>query len=106
MKDQFPVSKHQRIINAHLKSGAIEISATDWMASPAFDPVPGNMSAVFVIGAAMEELRPVFDKLARGAERKHFQDLRDMPFGVYGQFFDRYGVQWVFRGGPRSAGDA
>lgn len=37
MKDQFPVGKHQRIISAHLKSGAIEISASDWMASPAFD---------------------------------------------------------------------
>ena len=34
MKDQFPPEKHNRMINAHLKSGAIEFSATDWMASP------------------------------------------------------------------------
>ena len=34
MKDMFPKEKHVRLINAHLKSGAIEISATDWMASP------------------------------------------------------------------------
>lgn len=46
MKDQFPPEKHGRIINAHLKSGAIEISAADWMASPTFDPILGNMSAL------------------------------------------------------------
>src|SRR5438270_8190138 len=42
MKDQFPPEKHNRIINAHLKSGALDISATDWMASPAFEPKQGN----------------------------------------------------------------
>lgn len=98
MKDQFPPEKHQRIINAQLKSGAIEISATDWMASPTFDPILGNMSAVFLIGGAREELRTVFDKLAEGAEKERFQDLHEMPFGTYGQFYDRYGVQWIFKG--------
>lgn len=29
MKAQFPQEKHGRIINAYLKSGAVEISATD-----------------------------------------------------------------------------
>jgi len=39
MKDMFPPKKHNRLINAYLKSGDIEISATDWMASPEYDPV-------------------------------------------------------------------
>ena len=99
MKDQLPLEKHGRIINAHLQSGAIEISATDWMASPSFEPLLGNMSALFVTGDSAAELRPVFDKLARGAEKERFQDLHEMPFGTYGQFYDRYGVQWIFRGG-------
>src|SRR5438270_13190348 len=47
MKDQFPPEKHNRMINAHLKSGALEISATDWMASPAFEPKQGNTYAIF-----------------------------------------------------------
>ncbi len=97
MKDQFPPEKHGRIINAHLKSGAMEISATDWMASPAFEPVLGNMSAIFVLGGAYAELRAVFDKLKDGANPEWFQDLHPLPFGTYGQFFDRYGVQWIFR---------
>lgn len=98
MRAQFPVEKHERIINAQLKSGALEISATDWMASPEFEPKLGNMSAIFVMGDSAEELRPVFDKLAEGADRERFQDLHAMPFGTYGQFYDRYGVQWIFRG--------
>ena len=98
MKAQFPPEKHGRIINARLKSGALELSASDWMASPAFDPVLGNMSAVFVMGTAFDELKTVFDKLAVGADRERFQALHEMPFGLYGQFYDRYGVQWIFRG--------
>jgi PhnB protein len=68
------------------------------MASPDFEPKLGNMSALFVIGTDVAELKAVFDKLAVGAERERFQELHEMPFGIYGQFYDRYGVQWIFRG--------
>jgi PhnB protein len=100
MKAQFPPEKHERMINAHLKSGAIDISATDWMASPAFEPQQGNTFAVFVVGGAYDELKTVFDKLSEGASKEWFQDLHQLPFGTYGQFFDRFGVQWIFRGDP------
>ncbi len=96
MKDQLPPEKHNRLINAHLTSGAIEISATDWMASPAFDPVQGNMSAIFVNGGSYDETKTVFDRLAVGAEKERVQELHDLPFGIYGQFYDKYGVQWIF----------
>ena len=98
MKAQFPPEKHGRIINAHLASGLIEISATDWMASPAFEPILGNMSALFVVGTDADELKAAFDKLAVGADRERFQELHAMPFGTYGQFYDKYGIQWIFRG--------
>ena len=101
MKDQFPKEKHDRIINAQLISGDIEISATDWMASPEFNPIQGNTSAIFVVGETYDELREVFDKLRDGDNNKRLQELRDMPFGVYGQFYDRYGVQWIFKGDAR-----
>ncbi len=98
MKDQFPAEKHERMINAHLKKGAIEISATDWMASPAFEPKQGNTFAIFVIGGTYDELKTVFDKLSDGARKEWFQELHNLPFGSYGQFFDKYGVQWIFKG--------
>ena len=75
MKDQFPPEKHDRIINAYLKSGALEFSATDWMASPAFEPRQGNTYAIFVLSEAYDELRAVFDKLKEGAEQERLQDL-------------------------------
>jgi PhnB protein len=102
MKDQFPPEKHTRIINAHLKSGALEFSATDWMASPALEPMQGNTFAIFVVGDTYDELKTVFDKLAEGAHKEWFQELHEMPFGTYGQFFDTYGVQWIFRGANKA----
>ena len=89
MKAQFPKEKHNRIINAHLKSGGIEFSATDWMASPAFEPKQGNTFALFVIGETYDELKEVFDKLVEGADQERLQELHDMPFGTYGQFYDK-----------------
>ena len=98
MKDQFPQEKHNRLINAHLTSGAIELSATDWMASPEFDPVQGNTYAIFVTGNTYDELKTIFDKLRDGDNNTRLQELHKVPFGIYGQFYDRYGVQWIFRG--------
>lgn len=98
MKDLLPKEKHNRIINAHLKSGAIELSATDWMASPEFNPILGNMSAIFVVSDQYDELKTVFDKLKDGTNNTRLQELHELPFGIYGQFYDRYGVQWIFKG--------
>lgn len=98
MKDKFPLEKHSRIINAHLKCHNIEISATDWMASPNFDPVKGNMFAIFIVGNDNAELSLVFDKLKDGDNNQKLQELHKLPFGLYGQFYDRYGIQWIFKG--------
>lgn len=97
MKEQFPPEKHDRIINAHLKNGDIEISATDWMASPEFDPVVGNTFAIFITGKTHDELKPMFDKLKDGDNNHRLQELHNMPFGVYGQFYDKFETQWIFR---------
>ncbi len=98
MKDMLPKEKWGRLINANLRSGEMEISATDWMASPQYEPKQGDTYALFIIGGSYDELRTVFDKLAEGAEQDRFQDLHDMPFGMYGQFFDQFGVHWIFKG--------
>jgi PhnB protein len=46
-------------------------------------------------------LKTVFDKLSEGASKDRFLDLHDMPFGTYGQFFDKFGVHWIFKGDKR-----
>ena len=105
MKDLLPPEKHDRVINAHLTAGDLEISATDWMASPAFEPVQGNTFAIFVRGDSLDELRQIFDKLGEGAARDTYQELHELPIGTYGQFYDKYGVQWIFLK-PGQPGDA
>ncbi len=99
MKDQFPPEKHNKIINAHLKSGNIEFSATDWHADTLM-PKQGNTFSIYVTGGTFNDLKIVFDKLAKGADKdmRTFMELHDMPFGTYGQFTDKYGVPWIFVG--------
>ncbi len=98
MKDLLPKDKWNRLINAHLKSGAIEISATDWMASPQYEPKQGDTYSIFVNGGTYDELKVVFDKLSEGAQKDRFQELHDLPIGTYGQFADKFGVHWIFVG--------
>lgn len=102
MKDLLPKEKHERTINANLKSGEVEISASDWMASPMYEPHPGDTTAIFIVGEGYDELKTVFEKLSNGAQKEKFQDLHDLPFGTYGQLTDRYGVHWIFKGNKRS----
>jgi PhnB protein len=99
MKAQFPPEQQHKVVNAFLKSDAIEFSATDWL-HPKHVRQQGNSTAMYVTGSGVDELRPIFDKLAEGADREFFVDLCQMPFGTYGRFTDRYGIEWFFRGEP------
>jgi PhnB protein len=97
MKHQAPPAQHHKVVHAHLQSGALELAATDWL-HPTRVPAPGNTVAMYLQGTH-DELRAIFDKLSVGADPELLDDLREMPFGVYGHLADRYGVHWFFRGG-------
>lgn len=102
MKGHMPPEQHQKVAHAHLKSGVIEFSATDWL-HPKRSPKRGNMVAMYVNGGKFKELRAIFDNLATGADRELLDDLRDMPFGSYGHLADKYGVHWFFQGEKEEA---
>jgi len=97
MKDQAPATLHDKVAYAHLTSGSIEISATDWQHQTRV-PRQGNTVGLYLSGGAYADLKEVFDKLAVGADPHLLDELRDMPFGSYGHLADRYGVHWFFRG--------
>jgi len=101
MKAQIPSELHGRLAYAHLKSGAMEISAADWL-HPTRKPRPGNTVALYVHAGAFGELKEIFDKLGVGADKTLLDELRDMPFGAYGHLADRFGVHWFFRGEKRA----
>ncbi len=97
MKDQVPPEHQNRIIYAHLKSGAIEFSATDWL-HPTRTPKQGNTVCMYVNSGTYSELKTIFDKLSAGANQDLLDELRDLPFGSYGHLADKYGVHWFFQG--------
>ena len=95
-------SMQDKVAYAHLKSGAIEFSATDWQ-HQAREPKQGNTVAMYITGDADAELRQIFDKLAAGGDRRLLDDLQDLPFGLYGHLADKYGVHWFFPGEQRTS---
>jgi PhnB protein len=92
-----PPEQQHKVTYACLKRGSAEFSATDWL-HPTRVPKPGNTVALYLRAEDYGELRTVFDKLAVGADQDLLDDLREMPFGIYGHLADRYGVHWFFRG--------
>jgi PhnB protein len=95
-----PPEQQRKVTYACLKGESVEFSATDWL-HPTRVPRPGNTVAIYLQEDDYNELRAVFDKLSSGADTDLLDDLRDMPFGVYGHLADRYGVHWFFRGAQR-----
>jgi PhnB protein len=100
LKDQLPHAQHHKVAYAHLKSDAIEFSATDWLHQTR-TPQQGNTVALYMSGGAYSQLRAIFDKLSVGADKSLLDDLQDMPFGSYGHLADKFGVHWFFQGEKR-----
>jgi PhnB protein len=101
MGRQASPEQRRKVAYAHLKSGALEFSATDWQHQTR-RPVPGNTVAIYVTGGTYAQLRDIFDKLSVDADKELLDDLQDLPFGTYGHLADRYGVHWFFTGESRS----
>ena len=97
-KDFMPASRQEKIVNAHLKCGAIEISASDWL-RPDRTPIRGNTVCLYLSGGTFQQLHATFEKLSEGAEVT--DPLKEMFFGWYGALNDRVGVRWMFQANRR-----
>jgi PhnB protein len=97
MKSQFPTEQHNKVVNSRLTSGAIDISASDWL-HPTRTPKQGNTVCLYISEGTYKELKEIFDKLSEGADLALLDPLREMPFGTYGALTDKFGVRWMFQG--------
>jgi len=97
MKADIPPEHHHKVVYAHLKSSAMEFSATDWMHATR-KPNQGNTVAMYVTSGTVGDLQQIFHKLSLGADPDLLDELHDMPFGIYGHLADKFGVHWFFRG--------
>jgi PhnB protein len=94
-KDQMPAIQHDKVLNAHLTVGPLEISASDWLALSE-TPARGNMDSLFLSGGTLAEMKAMFEKLSAGANVTN--PLKPTYFGTYGDLIDRFGVRWMFAG--------
>lgn len=97
MKDAMPASQHEKVLNARLKSGSIEISASDWL-RPDRSRMVGNATCLYLNSETFQELSTLFARLADGGEVT--DPLKEMFFGAYGALNDRFGVRWMFHSSP------
>jgi PhnB protein len=92
-KEFMPVLQHEKILNARLKSGKVDLSASDWL-RPDRTRVQGNAVCLYLSGETAEELSALFARLAEGGEVT--DPLAEKFFGVYGALNDKFGVRWMF----------
>lgn len=93
MKDIMPASMHDRVVNARLQSGSIDISASDWL-RPNQKPIQGNTVCLYLSGGTFNEVKILFDKLSEGANVT--DPLKQEFFGTYGALTDKFGIRWMF----------
>ena len=92
-KDHLPAAQHDKIVNARLKSGKLDISASDWL-RPDRTPIRGNTVCLYLSGGTYPELKTVFEKLSAGADVT--DPLKEQFYGAYGALNDKFGVRWMF----------
>lgn len=98
-KDHMPAFQLDKTVNARLKSGDLEISASDWLRLDQ-TPVQGNTVCLYLSGGTVRDLKTLFEKLSEGAEVT--DPLQEQFYGIYGALNDRFGVRWMFQAAKES----
>ena len=98
-KDYMPAVQQEKTINARLKSGNVELSASDWLRLDR-TRIPGNTVCLYLSGGTLQELKAIFEKLSEGAEVN--DPLKETFYGIYGALNDKFGVRWMFHANNNS----
>lgn len=61
-RDLMPAIQQEKILNARLRSGKLEISASDWL-RPDRTPIHGNTVCLYLSGGTIEEFKALFERL-------------------------------------------
>ena len=92
-RNQMPVFQQEKVLNARLRNGTLDIEASDWLRQ-AETPMRGNTMCMYLSGGNWHIVTEMFDRLAEGADIT--DPLKKEFFGYYGALNDRYGVRWMF----------
>ncbi len=92
-KDHMPEIQQNKVLNARLRKGNLEISASDWLRLDE-TPIRGNTVCLYLSGGTFQTLTALFQKLSEGAEVT--DPLKGQFYGFYGALNDKFGVRWMF----------
>ena len=98
-KDYMPAIQQEKTINAQLKSGNVEISASDWLRLDR-TRIRGNTVCLYLSGGTFQELKALFKKLSEEAEVT--DPLKEQFLGTYGALNDKFGVRWMFHSNKKA----
>jgi PhnB protein len=93
-KDFMPAVQREKIVNARLSKGKLEMTASDWL-RPDRTPIRGNTVCLYLSGGTLEELNTLFERLSEAAEVT--DPLKEQFFGTYRALNDKFGVRWMFQ---------
>jgi PhnB protein len=92
-KDFMPAYQHEKIVNARLRSGSIDVSASDWL-MPDRERISGNAVCLYLSTGSSEQLHVLFSRLSESADVT--DPLKTTFHGTYGALNDKFGVRWMF----------
>ncbi len=87
---QFMPDQKNNVFHAQLRKGEMVLLGSDMVGEQGL--VHGNNMVLTLECNSKEETRNLFAKLAAGGTVGH--DLADQPWGMIGDFQDKFGVDW------------
>jgi PhnB protein len=93
MASQMPPAEKDKVMHSTLDSDGMVIMGSDM--APSEGLVKGNTICVCVNGTDIEGIQRLFSKLSAGG--KVGTPFRKEFFGMYGDFTDKFGVDWMFQ---------
>jgi PhnB protein len=96
MAAQMPPAAQDKVMHAALESDGMVIMASDMIGPEAV--VKGNAVSLCINATSKKEIESYFPKLSAGGKIK--TALREEFFGTYGNFTDKFGIDWMFQADP------
>jgi PhnB protein len=96
MAEQMTEDK-DKIMHSTLKKDNLTIMATDLSGPEGL--TKGNMMVLCLNGTDKDEIKGYFEKLSAGGTIK--TPLREEFFGLFGDFTDKFGVDWMVQAGEQ-----
>jgi PhnB protein len=96
MAAQMPPEMKDKIMHSALGSGGMVVMASDTMSPKGV--ARGNTISLSINGTSKQEIETYFSRLSEGGNVTHA--LEQMFFGTYGDFTDKFGIDWIFQADP------